>query len=232
MTSREDNNNMRKVKVISLALCAAVLLGGCASKLGYPSRAVGIPTPVTLFSKVPKPSIKNTMGFLGRDIWDTLYKKKFEDVLAKITGERERAQLNASFLMDVDKAKDLFAPAVMAIQEVGVEYSKAQDDKSSFSGYDFSQYKDTISTPYILALTLDEWGYYAAARNEDNGTFISMTMQLIDKETNATIWKYNYLFKKQVDKDADELARPDKMDDMITKLIREGTDAFFMWLGW
>jgi hypothetical protein len=223
---------MQKMKFVSLVLCAAVLLAGCASKLGYPSKSVGIPTPVTLFSRVAKPSIKNTMGYLARDIWETLYKKKFEDVLAKMSGEREHAQLNASFLMDIAKAQDLFAPGVMAVQEIGVDYTKAQDDKSAFSGYDFGQYKDTIPTPYILALTIDEWGLYAASQNTDNGPFISMTMQLIDKETNATIWKYNYLFKKQVDKDADELSRPDKMDDMITTLIKDGTNAFFMWLGW
>ncbi|MGA2613588.1 MAG: hypothetical protein ABSG38_09055 [Spirochaetia bacterium] len=224
---------MRTVKNISLLLFAMVLLNGCATRLGYPAKTVGIPTPVTLFFKVaPKATINNTMAFGAVDMWSFLYKNKFEDILAKLTGEKERSVLNAVFSQDVDKAKNLFAPSSLEVQDIGVDYAKTKNDPPTYSGFDFSQYKDSITTPYILALTLDAWGLTFAQENKDSGPYVTLTMQLIDKETNASRWSYTYTFQLQQDKDASEITNPDRLDDMLCKLILNGTNLLFMWLGW
>jgi hypothetical protein len=224
---------MRKIKVTCLLMLAVLLLAGCASRLGYPARTVGIPTPVTLFSATaPKGTLNITLNFFARDMWSYLYKKQFEDELAKISVESLQRQLNIAFAKDVGQAAHLFTPSSSEIMDIGVPYSKTKDDPPSYSGFDFSQYKESIPTQYILALTIDEWGLTAAQNNKDNGPYISLTMQLIDKETNASVWRYNYYFLRQVDKDAGELTNPDKVGDMLNKLTATSVDAFFQWLGY
>lgn len=57
-------------------------------------------------------------------------------------------------------------------------------------------------------------------------------MQLIDKETNNSLWRYNYQFLEQVDKDANELTGADHLEAIYDRLIPRSVDAFFMWLGY
>ena len=223
---------MRKGKVIFLPLITALLLAGCATRLGYPARTVGIPTPVTLFSKIaPKASLTMNMPYGARDIWSALYGKKYQEVLDKISPEGLDRQLDVAFTNRVRKATNLFTPSSSEVQNIGVEYGKTKSDPPAYSGFDFSQYKETIPTQYILALTIDEWGLIAAQRNADNGPYISLTIQLIDKETNDSLWRYNYLFQQSVDKDANELSEANLLEPFYNRLIKQGVDAFFMWLG-
>ena len=224
---------MRKVKVVCLVLISGLLLGGCASKLGYPAKTVGIPTPVTLFAQVaPKGTLTNTMNFGARDLWNLLYQKKFEEVLSNVTVEKLQRRLNVSFIRDADKSKDLFNTGSSEIMDMSVPYAKTKSDPREYSGFDFSQYKDTIPTQYILALSIDEWGLIAAQNNKDNGPYISLTIQLVDKETNNSLWRYNYVFLEQVDKDANELTGADHLEAIYDRLIPRSVDAFFMWLGY
>ncbi|MGA2642818.1 MAG: hypothetical protein ABSG21_18155, partial [Spirochaetia bacterium] len=203
---------MRRGKVIFLVLIGGLLLTGCASKLGYPARSVGIPTPVTLFSRIaPNASLNMTMPIGARDLWSMLYKKKFEEILAKISRENLKRQLDIGFSKDAGKAKDLFSLGSSEVLDIGVDYAKTKADPPAYSGFDFSGLKDTIPTQYVLALTIDEWGLIAAQRDKENGPFISMTIQLIDKDTNMSAWKYNYQFQQQVDKDANELTEVDPL---------------------
>jgi hypothetical protein len=214
-------------------MISGFLLAGCASKLGYPARTVGIPTPVTLFSKVAtKPALTVNMDYMARDIWSALYQKKFEDVLSKVSLDRLQRRLNITFAKNVAKATDIFTPNSSEVLDIGVEYGKTKSDPPAYSGFDFSQYKESIPTQYILALTIDEWGLIAAKLNKDNGPFISLTIQLIDKESNESVWKYNYLFQQPVDKDADELARAPRLEEIYERLITRAVDQYFMWLGW
>lgn len=223
---------MRKGKVIFLILITTVLLAGCATRLGYPARTVGIPTPVTLFAKIaPKATITKNLNYLARDIWSALYEKRFQDVLSKISLERLQRRLNVDFSRDAGKATDLFAPSSSEILDIGVDYGKTRSDPLAYSGFDFSQYKETIPTRYILALTIDEWGTIAAQRDLENGPYISLTMQLIDKETNESLWKYSYLFQQPIARDANELTKADALQDIYEHLITRAVDAYFMWLG-
>jgi hypothetical protein len=224
---------MHKGKVLLLLSAAALLLAGCASRLGYPSRAVGIPTPVTLFSKIaPKASLNNTMLFGARDLWNLLYQKKFEEVLSQLAVDRLNRQLNVSFSNDAGKAHDLFTPSSSEVLDIGVDYAKSKADPPAYSGFDFSAVKDTIPTQYILALTIDEWGLLAAQNDKDNGPYIAMTIQLIDKDTNMSAWKYHYQFLSQVDKAANEITKPQMFTHILEKLIEQSVDQYFMWLGW
>jgi hypothetical protein len=222
---------MRILKNAFVLSLAAAALAGCASRLGYPAKQVGIPTPVTLFSQIPpKAVIRNTMAWGAVEMWNALYQKKFEDILGKISGVNQRAMLNMVFSADVDKAKTLFAPSSLIPQDIGVPYAKTKNDPPNYCGYDFTQYKDSITTPYVLALTIDDYGLIAAQENKDNGPFVQLSMQLINKDTNASLWKYTYVFQMQQDKDASEITNPDKLEHMFNKLITNGTNAFFMWL--
>ena len=224
---------MRRVKVVCLILISGLLLAGCASKLGYPVKTVGIPTPVTLFAQVaPKSVITNTMNFGASDLWNFLYKKKFEEVLSQVAVEKLQRRLNIAFLKDAAKSKDLFNTGSSEIMDMSLPYAKAKTDPPEYSGFDFSQYKDTILTQYILALSIDEWGLMAAQNDKDNGPYISLTIQLIDKETNNSLWRYNYVFMQQVDKDANELTTAAHLEDIYDRLIPRSVDAFFQWMGY
>jgi hypothetical protein len=224
---------MHKGKVMCLFLISGFLLAGCASRLGYPGRTVGIPTQVTLFSKLaPKPSLTITMNFMARDIWSALYQKKFEDVLSKVSLDRLQRRLNVTFAKNVGKATDLFTPSSSEVLDIGVDYGKTKSDPPAYSGYDFSQYKESIPTQYILALTIDEWGLLAAQYDKDNGPYILLTIQLIDKETSESLWKYSYQFLQPVDKDANELTKASLLEDIYDRLITKAVDQYFAWLGW
>jgi hypothetical protein len=229
----QEDKSMRRVKVTCLILISGLLIAGCASRLGYPVKTVGIPTPVTLFAQVaPKGTITNTMNFGARDIWNALYQKRFEDVLGNVTQSKLQRRLNIAFAKDAAKSKDLFDIGSSELLDMSLPYAKAKTDPPEYSGFDFSQYKDSIQTQYILALSIDEWGLMAAQMDKDNGPYISLTIQLIDKETNNSLWRYNYVFVEPVDKDANELTKASLMEDIYDRLIPRSVDAFFMWIGY
>ena len=228
----QEDDGMRNLKVMCLVLISGLSLAGCASRLGYPTKTVGIPTPVTLFARVaPKGIITNTMNYGAKDLWNYLYQKKFEEVLSNVTVDKLQRRLNIAFARDAAKATALFRPSSSEILDTSIPYAKTKSDPPEYSGFDFSQYKDTIPTQYVLALSMDEWGLLAAQNNKDNGPYISLTMQLIDKETNNSLWRYNYQFLEQVDKDANELTGADHLEVIYNRLIPRSVDAFFMWLG-
>ena len=223
---------MRRGKTVGLIVIALVALAGCASRLGYPGGTVGMPTPVTLFSKVPaQGTITKNMNYLARDLWSSLYEKKFQEVLNKIDPETLQRTLNINFAKRAARATALFAPSSTEVQNIGVDYGKTKSDPKTYSGFDFSQYKDTIPTQLILAFTIDEWGLIAAQRDTDNGPYVSLTMQLVDKDTNESLWKYSYLFQTPMAKDEDKLTRPAEFQDILEHLIAQGVDAYFKWLG-
>lgn len=224
---------MYKGKVISLLFIAALLFTGCASRIGYPAKTVGIPTPVTLFSSIPeKGTITKNLDYFSREAWSLLYQKKFENNLSQISTDRLLRSLNIRFAGNASKATDLFTLSSTEVLNTSITYSKTKNDPPSYSGFDFSQYKATIPTQYILALTIDEWGIIAAKKNEENGPYVSLTMQLIDKETNASLWKYSYLFQQPVNKDANELTKVSALQDIFEHIIPRAVDAYFMWLGY
>ena len=172
------------------------------------------------------------MNYGAKDIWNALYQKKFEEVLGNVTQSKLQRRLNIAFTRDAARSKDLFTISSSDILDTSIPYAKAKSDPLEYSGFDFSQYRDTIPTHYILALSIDEWGLIAAQYNRDNGPYISLTIQLIDKETNNSLWRYNYLFLRPVDKDANELTRADHLEDIYDRLIPRSVDAFFQWLGY
>jgi len=225
---------MLKGKVIVPFLAALLLLAGCLTpRLGYPAKTVGIPTPVTLFSSIPeKGTITKNLDYFAKEAWSLLYEKKFENNLSQISTDRLRRSLNIRFAANASKATDLFILSSTEVLNTSITYSKTKNDPPSYSGFDFSQYKATIPTQYLLALTIDEWGIIAAKKNEENGPYVSLTMQLIDKETNASLWKYSYLFQEPVDKDANELTKVSALQDIFEHLIPRAVDAYFMWLGY
>jgi hypothetical protein len=229
----EEEEHMREGKIIGLLFIAALLFTGCASRIGYPAKAVGIPTPVTLFSSMPeKGTITKNLDYFSKEAWTLIYQKKFENNLSQISTDRLLRSLNVRFGNNAAKATDLFALSSTEVLNTSITYSKTKSDPPSYSGFDFSQYKATIPTPYILALTIDEWGIIASKKNEENGPYVSLTMQLIDKETNASLWRYSYLFQEPVDKDANELTKVSALQDIYEHLIPRAVDAYFMWLGY
>jgi hypothetical protein len=222
---------MRFSKTGLLLLILIVALSGCASRIGYPAKAVGIPTPVTLFVRVDqKATIIKDLDYLGRGAWSFLYEKRTQEVLDKISREALAGQLKTSFVSDVEKAKELFAPSSSEVRDIEVEYSKSKSDPAAYSGFDFSSVKDSVPTRYILALTIDEWGHIVATKVDKNGPYIRLTMQLIDKDTNESAWRYSYLFQEPVDKAANELTVPALLEHIIVKLIERSVDQYFLWL--
>ena len=130
---------MSRGKIAYSVLAAVFLIAGCASRLGYPSRTVGIPTAVTLFSKIASSASLNiTMPLGARDMWSMLYKKKFEDVLSAISREKLKRQLDIAFSRDAGKAKDLFAASSTEVSDISVDYSKVKADPPAYGGFDFS----------------------------------------------------------------------------------------------
>jgi len=222
---------MRSSKASLLFLVLIVALSGCASRIGYPAKTVGIPTPVTLFARIEQnATITKDLDYMSREAWSLFYEKRTQEVLAKISREALASQLKTSFSRNVEKASELFAPSSLDIRDIEVEYSKSKTDPAAYSGFDFASVRESVPTRYILALTIDEWGHIVAKQNEKNGPFIRLTMQLIDKDTNDSAWRYSYLFQQPVDKAANELTTPNLLEHIIVKLIERSVDQYFLWL--
>ncbi len=101
-----------------------------------------------------------------------------------------KRQLSELFMKDVNASEDLFLIDSIHILNADVPYLKTKDDPKDYSGYDFSKYKDAIPGKYILAMTIEEWGYVAAMQRWNDGPFMSFAIRLIDKDTNQSVWEY------------------------------------------
>jgi hypothetical protein len=223
---------MRFRKVGFLCLGAVITLAGCASRLGYPAKTIGIPTPVTLVSHVAsKGTLFINLPYMARDMWSSLYQKRSQNILDNVSNEKLQRQLSIVYSKNVGKSTDLFTVSSSEVIDTGSDYQKAKTDPPAYSGFDFASLKDSIPTQYVLVLSIDEWGRVVAQNNSDNGVSISLRMQLVDKDTNMAVWSYHYDFRQQVNKDAYELITVSPFEDLLTGLTKLSVDQLFNWLG-
>jgi hypothetical protein len=210
-----EEESVGKQKVVFLLFVAALLLVGCLSpRLGYPVKTIGAPAPVALFSRIErKASIRKDQDYVSGEIWHMLNERDLEEVLGRISVEKLQRRLDIAFAENAGKAADLFTIGSSEVLDAGITSARAGDDP-----------------PYGLVLAIDEWGLMAAKEDSENGPYILLTMQLIDRETNASLWKYSRLFQQPVDKDANTLRGPAMLEDIYENLIARAVGAFFMWL--
>ncbi len=224
---------MTNAKSLSLFIVTALFLTGCLSpRLGYPVKTVEVPTPVTLFSTIAaKPEIyKMNMDFLSREAWGILYDKKFQEILDKVSVQKLQYQVNEIFQDRAEKASDLFALSSREVLNTDIQFSKTKEDPPEYSGFDFSASRDSIPTKYILALTIDDWGYSPSRKIELNGPFMVITIQLIDKETNASLWRYSLRHQENISQEAYELTQASYFEEAYQKMITNAVSRYFQWL--
>jgi hypothetical protein len=189
-----------QIKISACIIIIILLISGCASGpgLGYPAGEVDVPTRVTLFSTIAKQGrIVRQVDIGSAEIWNSLYKERFEDLLAVMRLDELQDIMDAKFLEAVSGKAKLFELEPVEVFNWDVPYAASFDTKEH-SGFDFSNYKDGIPAPYILALFIEDWGYTVNRDKEKDGPFISMTIRLIEKETGRGVWKYSKTYQERI----------------------------------
>jgi hypothetical protein len=219
---------MRIVKYLSLFILI-VLFSGCATpRLGYPVKTVEIPTRVTLFSTIAKDGIlNNNMSIMSRDLFNGIYRKKYEEMLREMPLGTFQSQLDDLFLTYALKASDLFSISPVHVYNWDIDGHKPKDDKKALYNHSFHMYKDQIESEYVLALTIDEWGYNVEQSTEEDGPFMSITIQLYNKETNESLWGYNSLFHESTGKEGHSVITYEDIKSVYETLIERAVRRYF-----
>ena len=181
---------------------SGLLVFGCMTgpRLGFPVKSYNLPVPVTLFSSIyAKGLLVKDMDIFSKESWRLSWDKKYLDMLSKVNVYRLNDEMDTIFLRKALEIKDLFIIEKKQVFHAGIEYSKNPDDPENYSGYDFSRFVDDIPTKYILALTVNEWGYTATRAPQNTGPYMVFTLQLIDKDTSLSVWQFTKKYWRQIE---------------------------------
>jgi hypothetical protein len=137
-----------------------------------------------------------------------------------------QTQLNDAFQGQAFKS-ELFIPTPVYVYNWNIQGYKPEDDKKALHSYSFNRYKDQILTKYVLALTIDEWGYIAVDDKEKDGPFISITIQLINKENDEQLWGYNSRFQQSTGKEGHGVINLEDIEKIYKTLIEKAVKKFF-----
>jgi hypothetical protein len=207
-----------------------------APRLGFPVKSLDSPVPVTLFTAIsPKGLLVKKMDLFGRETWRLLYDQRYLTILSQINlGGRFNKNMDDLFIKKTLETRDLFKLEKKEVFNGGLEYSKTPDDPVNYSGFDFSRYVNDIPTKYILALSIDEWGYIATQDKTTTGPYIILTIQLIDKDTSMSLWRYSNQYQKPVEDPLGATEPGDitqaQIEDVLQKLVPKAMDDYFNWL--
>ncbi|MBN2354140.1 MAG: hypothetical protein JXD23_16345 [Spirochaetales bacterium] len=216
---------------------SVLLIFACTTgpRLGFPVKSFTTPVPVTLFSSINvKGQLTKDMDIFGRESWRMFYDKKYLEMLSKVNVPALGAQMDELFLIKSKEIEDLFTIKENQVFHGVMEYSKNQDDPENYSGYDFSRLIDNIPTKYILALTVNEWGYLATKDPRYTGPYMDFTIQLIDKETSLSMWQFSKRYWKQIivslGYEEPIQVQLSDIDYTMTKIIPRALNDIFAWL--
>ncbi|MBN1524741.1 MAG: hypothetical protein JW904_09670 [Spirochaetales bacterium] len=208
---------------------------GCATpRLGFPEKTMEIPVPVTLFTDVADTGVlDNRLPMGSKDVWELLYREHMVTLLGKINSGEIQMLINPEF---VDKAKktDLFIVDPDFVVRLNAEYTKSEQDTSAFSGYNFSDFQASIPAKYILAFTVDQWGYTVSNTPTEDGPFMVFCIRLIDKESNESVWEYSKRYHTVISSALKgtrrEVLDPVDLEGAYKKLVSKALKDFFIWL--
>jgi hypothetical protein len=206
-------------KILSLVLIIIVLfISGCMSpRLGYPVKTVEIPTPVIISATIAETgTIKTEIGFMADGIFMWSYGDYYKEQFSKIDTATLASVIKDRFTAKVLSLPDLFAVDPSVREKKPVEQSIVASESTD------------IASKYSLIFSVDEWGYWATQGAEREGPYVKVSIQLFDKETQATIWKYKSEAIEQVNLVTD---RGDQtaafLEKTYEKLILEQLDRYF-----
>ena len=227
---------MGMLRIIQSLFLAFIIFTGCTTgpRLGFPLHTVGIPVAVTLFSTITRQGkIDKKLDWGSAEIWGMMYKEKFEGMLGRVSLDIDALQgiLNDLFLKKATEAKDLFVLNPAQVFNWDIQYSASMDDGSNNSGFDFSLHKDLCASKYILALTIDEWGYVVKRVKDDDGPYISVSIRLIDCETGASLWKYTKTYQQAISNSLEHVnygsITAEEIEKTYQGLIYQAVNQFF-----
>jgi hypothetical protein len=228
-----QGENMFKRSIIVFVLFAILLTGCMSSRMGYPVKTVEIPTPVTLFCSIEKKAIFNwKIDPLSREAWKLFYGKKYEDIFAAINIAGLQDALSQTFREKASEMTDLFIVDPAPVSQVGLvePETKADSGETARPHVNLDAYADSVATRYILILYIDQWGYTVTVTNkfDEEGPFISAGMQLYDKETGETVWKYKSLHQHHNTSIPDRSdIRTEGFQKIIEELVNEAVNRYF-----
>jgi hypothetical protein len=219
---------MRYIKYISFLFILLLAAGCTTSRLGYPVESVEMPAGVTLFSTITGTGVlDNQMPLISRDLFNALYKRKYEEMIDQVPVSRLQSRLNDLFLEKTMKATSLFSPSPVHVYNWNIKGDIPVDDKKALSSYNFSVHKDQIPSPYVLALTIDEWGYIVETDMEEDGPYLSITIQLIRTETNERVWGYNSQFQQSTGEKGHGTVNLEDIEKIYLDLIDDAVSKYF-----
>ncbi len=216
---------MRHIVFISILFIA--LFSGCMSpRLGYPVETVEIPTPVTLHvTIIEKGTIVTEIGFLADSMFRWQFAKFYEDEFAKVDTNNLLKIINRRFIEKARSLPELF------ILEKGLNQENSSNTGVSLFGEVTSE--GDFSSRYTLIFSVDEWGYFATNSEniEDEGPFVSVSIQLFDKEQTEAVWKYKSEAHQKIEELGDRgTHKAAYLEETYEKLILEQLDKYFKWL--
>ncbi|MBN1699639.1 MAG: hypothetical protein JW881_19125 [Spirochaetales bacterium] len=221
---------MKKISAVLLACVIITFLWGCMTpRLGYPAATIGIPTDITLFSTIVQKEgkLKLDMDIVSKGLFQGIYKAKYEKMLDDISPYQLQRVCNDVFLENALSSEEIFSIDDIYVYNWDIEYSKLKESPDTYSGYDFSPYREKIETPYILSITIDEWGYIVSQDYEKDGPYISITIQLIDRDSGITRWSHNAYYHESTKQESHNLVTLEMVDGIYEKLIAEAVTKFF-----
>jgi hypothetical protein len=223
---------MKSLLRSGVCMCVLSIFSCLSPRLGFPVKEIETPVEVSLFSTIAKRGTVNiSMDKISGELWKVLYQGKFQEMLDKISTDFYQIKINEAFLDEARITNELFILNPDDVLNLKIEYGKKPDDLKDYSGFDFSVDKSSLHASYVLALTVDEWGYLVNTKKEEAGPYMKFAMQLIDKETNKSLWEYRETFRIPIISSLRDtgfgIIKQADIEEMFNKIIPKAVKQFF-----
>lgn len=181
----------------SLAAVGALILfflSSCVSNhLNYPIVKVDVPTDISVFVAMTSDfNLDNKRNIGTKEMFDFLRKDAMQKMLENLDVSIFRKALAEKVISEVKKSPKLFNLIQESPLDLDVQYGRSGEDAEGYSGYNFQYQADQIPTKYVLAINIQDWGYRASDVENGEGPYVVLNCQLVDRDTNESLWEYNY----------------------------------------
>lgn len=224
---------MKSLRIVFAFILSIGLFSCMTPRLGFPSETLETPVHVSLYCAMPEKGVLDVsqLDYQGQMFWDLLSKDKWEKMINDISGIPLKARLADRFMRAVNASEGLFIIDSIHLMHKGIQYNKSENDPKEYSGFDFSPVKDTVDGKYILAISIDDWGYNVSMIKNKDGPYMVFAIRLIDKNTNNSLWEYREKAFQVIKSGHREInhtsINENDIIDVYTNMIDRTVDNFF-----
>jgi hypothetical protein len=224
---------------ISLAVIScALLISTCASGpgLGFPAASAGIPVRVTLCSTIAKQGVIDyDLDIPSEELWKLLYGEKYEKMLAGIRLDELQTLLDLAFLERASESTKVFIPDPHQVFHGDVPPAAPADDSADHSQLQPDGHGDIVSPQYILALSIDQWGFVVSRDKQKEGPYLTIVLRLVEKDTGKNIWAFSKTYVEQITEELSDVnygsITSEEIEKVYKLIIPKAIDRIFSQLG-